>query len=183
MTLVDHVEIHLGQIARGWSEGDGSGLRVLEFRNVPDQDAFSLLTLGLGEHILRTPKGKEIRHELLFSARGRSSSEAFVSLLLLVAESLLPQHDALVRGQVINLSEETRLKTGLEALYCAMPVLFDDALAQYNGTVPPTVIVWMLPIKREEAAFVHSQGWAAFEDQLESADEDLLSFDRESVLR
>jgi len=55
-------------------------------------------------------------------------------------------------------------------------------LATYEETLPPTVIVWLVPILPAEAAYVRDAGWEQFEDLLERSDVDLFDLQRASVV-
>ncbi len=63
-----------------------------------------------------------------------------------------------------------------------MPVLHDERLRTFNGTEPPTVFAWIVPIHEEEAHYVRERGWEAFEERLEAADPDLCDLEREPVV-
>ncbi len=68
MSLVDHFERYLGEIAAGWS-GDGGGhpvaFQVVRFPRVSGNGTIGFATLGLSRCPLRSASGKEIRQKLL----------------------------------------------------------------------------------------------------------------------
>ena len=99
--LPEHYERHLGTIDRGWSDKSQThGVRVVSFRDQPESGITTFATLGLGRHILGQPSGRQIRQELLISARDNHSADMLARLLMSVAEHILAEHKALLRGEV-----------------------------------------------------------------------------------
>jgi hypothetical protein len=88
----------------------------------------------------------------------------------------------LVRGEVVGpggpLWPESRL-TGLRA---TPPIFFEQGFQVLRGRRPTTVLVLLIPIADDEAAFVAHRGWDAFEEHLEAADPDLFELHRGSSL-
>jgi len=70
----------------------------------------------------------------------------------------------------------------LNAIYAAIPVVFDEGFATYSDTSPPTIFVWLIPLHGTEAKFVKKNGWSQFEDILEAKDPDLWDLNRDPVL-
>jgi hypothetical protein len=70
----------------------------------------------------------------------------------------------------------------LNAVYSTIPVIFSEGFATFGGTLPPTVLVWLLPLHGVEAEFVKRNGWNEFEEMLEAKDIDLLDLNRKSIL-
>lgn len=102
--------------------------------------------------------------------------------LLTVAHDLISTHRALLRGEVIGPRGPIVAGSVLEAYYCALPVYFKDGLATFRGTVPGTVIIWVVPISHAEAHFVWEHGWQKFEDLLIARDPDLMDLRRNSLV-
>ena len=73
----------------------------------------------------------------------------------------------MLRGEVIPLSTELAERMGFSAVYCTIPVFFDDDFCAYEESSPPTVMVWVLPIYKSEADYIEANGWESFEDLLE----------------
>lgn len=119
---------------------------------------------------------------MVFSTSDTELSNLIVSCLFFICESILKDHSALLRGQVVRLPKEAAEKLGFEAVYCAIPVFLDDDLATFNGSQPPTVIVWVIPIYKSEADFIDVNGWDKFEDVLEEKDPDLFFLRRAPVI-
>lgn len=80
---------------------------------------------------------------------------------------MLAQNRALLRGDVVGPSAPLIAGVRVCGVYASNPVFFDDAFATFAGSTPPTVIVYLIPLPREDAALVRSLGWEAFEEKLE----------------
>lgn len=183
MNIIEHAEKFLGNISRGWSSKPSSdGLQVVCFENAPFEAVDTFMTAGLSHHDLRISDNKTVRQELILPVASTGLSEMLVSLLLFIGELILRNHVALLRGQVIRLPRDAAERLGFDALYCAIPVFLDDDFATFNGSQPPTVIAWVIPIYKSEADYVDAYGWSKFEDMLEEKDPDLFSLERESII-
>ena len=174
--LPRHLESFLGSIDRGWS--DNGPIQIGRYRDQPVRGVDTFGTLGLSRKPLPMSKGREVRQEFLVSVYRRFDSDAIASFLLTFAEYVEAQATALLRGDVIGPSSSIIPHVKAEGIYAAMPVFFDDALATYATTSPPTVIVWLIPILRPEAFYVRSHGWQAFEELLEKVGVDFWDLNR-----
>src|SRR5215510_12237520 len=90
--LINHIESHVGRIARGWSElKDGTTLpfKLLEISGSPVKDAVTFTTLGLNKTLLVWPDRKTTRMELAFSCYDRFQFWDIGGLLATVAQDLL----------------------------------------------------------------------------------------------
>lgn len=175
-----HVESHLGPIARGWGGygGEVATMQICLFEERPVPGTVTYSTLGLSRHILTMPGGREVRQELLLSVALRFTSEERAKLLAHVAEGIVREHRALLRGQVVSLGHRIERGSGCDSLYVAPPVVFPEKLSVFDDTQPPTVFAWLVPIHAEEAELVARIGWNEFEDRLERADPDLFDLER-----
>jgi hypothetical protein len=102
--------------------------------------------------------------------------------LFSLCEAITNRGKAVLRGEVIPLSSEIAKRIGFEAVYCAIPVFFDDGFATYGESSPSTVIVWALPIYQREVDYIEKNGWEAFENLLEEKDPDLCALDRTPII-
>lgn len=183
MDFIEHVEKYLGKISLGWKDKSVTdGLQVVSFSHSPFEAVDTFMTIGLSHHELTVSDKKKVRQELVFSTSDTELSNLIVSCLFFICESILKDHSALLRGQVVRLPKEAAEKLGFEAVYCAIPVFLDDDLATFNGSQPPTVIVWVIPIYKSEADFIDVNGWDKFEDVLEEKDPDLFFLRRAPVI-
>lgn len=177
--LVQHLEAQLGPIVDGF--GDQAALNVVRFADRPQAGVTTYCTLGLGQHLLRLPSGKQVRQELLLSVHDSYDPVAVASALLTLAERLIQDHRALARGEVMGPSAPLIAGVRARAVYASLPVVFDDALMTFHGTNPPTVLVWLIPMPPEEAEYVRDHGWEPFEEALESAEAELWDLNRNPI--
>lgn len=182
-SIDQHMERHLGPIARGWVDraGEPAAIQVCLFQERPIPGTVTYATLGLSHHILEMPGGREVRQELLLLAAHRFADDDRAKLLAHVAEGVVREHQALLRGQVFPLGYPVAPGSRCNSLYVALPVVFPDGLATCSDTQPPTVFAWLIPIHADEAALAARLGWDAFEDRLERLDPDLFDLSRPSI--
>jgi hypothetical protein len=179
--FIEHVESHLGPIQ------DGARLRAgisgVRFCDRPHRGSSSFLTLGLSHHVLTQRHRPGVRVEFILACK-----DEFVdllnplSVLADVCDEVEPAHSAPARGTVFGPRGKFFEGSEMEALYCAAPVYFPDALGTFTGFPEPFVLIWLVPITRPEAIYVHSDGWEAFEELLEGFDPDLLDLERRSLV-
>lgn len=184
MNRVDqHLEHFLGPVARGWATpAEPEGVQVCLFRGRPDADSVVYSTLGLSRHVLRMSDGREVREELVIVLRESFTHETMSNLLFHIAEPVVAQHCALLRGEAICLGYPLSPGSLCKHLYVAMPVVLPDGFSTCTATSPATVFAWLIPITDPELRMIQSAGWGAFEELLESRDVDLLDLNRTSVL-
>jgi hypothetical protein len=183
MTLIDHLENHLGEISHGWKDNSSVfDFRVVSFENQPFGGVRTYSTLGLSDFILPMVKTKEIRQELIFSANERFDIEQVASFLSTFAESIASSNKALLRGDIIGPTGPVIFGTLLNSVYSAIPVVFEESFAVFDETNPPTVFVWVIPIHETEVNFVRSKGWKKFEAMLESKEPDLWNLTRDPIV-
>jgi hypothetical protein len=182
-SLVEHIESHLGKMDFGWTlQQSLSNVQVACFHDRPVVRASTYVTIGLSHHILRMPGNREVRQELVFTVYDSFDAEKIASFLLTFSDYIITKREALLRGQVVGPTEPIVPGIKMNAVYAAIPVLFDDSFATFDGTSPPTVFVWLLPLHASEASYVQDNGWNKFEDLLEEKDPKLLDLNRQSVV-
>jgi hypothetical protein len=184
--LIEHLESHLGPIQVGWKDSDGTvwPFHVLRFSGGPLANAVTYSTLGLSDTPLPSPVSpKQVRHELLFMARPAFGDRNIPALLHQVGTEALGRGRPYLRGDVIGPRGTLMPGTAMEALYVSLPVYLPDSFATYRSPAGVAcVLAWLVPITRDEAAFVKTGGWDAFEDQLVRVDPDLLNLSRGSIV-
>ena len=182
MTIIDHLEQYLGKIEQGWKDSKSDeGIQIVAIKNSPYESVSTLSSLGMSNKELDLSETKRVRQELIFSTYSMDVSENIVSFLLSLCEAIINRKKAVLRGEVIPLSSQLEKRIGFSAVYCAIPVLFDDTFAIYAKTCPSTVMVWIIPIHQNEVDYIKNNGWEAFESLLEEADPDLCSLKRSSI--
>ena len=182
MTLINHIEKHLGKIDKGWKlKHKQSPIQVVRFIDQPFEGMTTYMSLGLSKHPLNLKQGKDIHQELIFSAHEKYPSEQIASFLVTFAEYLLSRKKALLRGDVVGPSTPLIPGVPVNSVYSSIPVFFDDSFYVYKGHQLPTVFVWLIPLLEDECKFIKQDGWNSFEDMLESKNPDLLDLDRSSI--
>ena len=136
----------------------------------------------MSKKVLKLNEVKNVRQELVFSVYSMVITSMIVSCLMSLCEAILGRGKAVLRGEVIPLTTELAERMGFSAVYCTIPVFFDDDFCAYEESSPPTVMVWVLPIYKSEADYIEANGWESFEDLLEEKDPDLCSLEREPVI-
>ena len=178
-SLVEHIESHLGKMDSGWTLQEPlTNVQVVRFRDRPAVGISTYVTIGLSYHILQMSEGREVRQELVFATYDHFNTEGIASFLLTISDYIVKKHKALLRGQVVGPSDPIIHGISLNAVYAAIPVLFDDSFVTFDYTSPPTVFVWVLPLHASEANYVRHNGWDTFEHLLEEKDPDLLDLKR-----
>lgn len=182
--IIEHVESYLGKIDQGWSAPPESSSKfsIACFRDQPVEGVSTYVTLGLNHHILSMPEKREVRQELVLSAFESVPSDEIVSFMLRFTDLVLSRHEALLRGQVVGPGQPLFSGSAVNAIYASMPVIFEEGFNTFEGTSPPTVLVWLIPIFSDEARYIEEHGWEDFEDILEQKDPDLWDFGRQSVI-
>lgn len=178
--IVQHLEAHFGKIARGW--GDAGGIQVAQFPDQPQKGIVTYSTLGLSSIPLPMNQGRTVRQELIFSVESSFDARSVASFLVTFAEYVRAQNRALLRGDVVGPSDPLIPGVRASAVYASLPVFFDDDVATYHGSSPPTVLVWLIPLPPEDAEFVKAQGWESFEDKLEVASVDFWNLNRAPLM-
>jgi hypothetical protein len=182
-TLPEHIAAYLGRVEDAWHlETETPGLEVVKTSNHPVRGACAYATLGLSNTVLRMPGSRTVRQELVFATYERFSAPDIASFLLTFGASILSLGEALLRGDMIGPQNPLIPGVSATSVYCTAPVPFDERLATYDGSDPPTVFVWILPATSDEAEFVMRNGWRKFEELLESREPDLWDMNRPSVV-
>ena len=177
-SLIAHLERHLGRMSGGYTAGT---IQVGSFRDIPQPGVTTLVTLGLSKHILRTPRGKNLRQELVTTAATKHDADRLGGFLSSLAESLARSHRAVLRGELLGPSESIA-GTNMRSAYATVPSLFPEEFGQLDGTDPDTVFAWIIPVTDDEATFVRGHGWSRFETALEAREPDLFNLERASVV-
>jgi hypothetical protein len=178
-----HLERYLGQIRQGWKPvGEPQGVQVCSFDNQPRDSAVTYSTLGLSQHVLAMPDDRCVRQEIVLAIESQYRDHTLANLLFHVAAPIIHNHRAILRGDVIDPGGRILPRATCTHLYATSPVVFPDGFEIFEGSSPPTVLVWLIPITHPEAHFVHAHGWSTFEDALEENDPDLFDLRRSSIV-
>jgi Suppressor of fused protein (SUFU) len=183
-SLVQHLEAFLGPIAAGWAE-DGSGqklpFQIVRFDPREGESHVTFATLGLSRHILGSPS-RETRQELVIAVQKEWVATEIVGLLVSLGELVVERHRALLRGEVLPPRGRIVPGSTLEGIYVSPPVFAPDDFTVFDGSKPPTIIAWMVPISRPEADAIDAHGWSWFEGRLAALQPDLFDLGRPSIV-
>lgn len=183
MKIIEHVEKYLGQIDQGWKDkSSGDGFQIASFDDTPGETLSTYVSLGLSDQPLELSEVKKVRQEIVFTVYTLAISNMIVSLMLSLCEAIVGRGKAVLRGEVVPLSKEIAQRIGFDAVYCTIPVFFDDEFGACDESSPSTIMVWVLPIYQSEADYIATHGWESFEDMLEEKDPDLCSLERSPVI-
>jgi hypothetical protein len=174
--VVKHLEHHLGEATGGW--GDKSRIQVLHFPARPEPGIVTYATLGLSDAVLPMGNGRTVRQELLLAVRAAFDPAAVAGMLTSFADYVVGQGRALLRGDVVGPSDPLIPGVEARAVYAAMPVVFPEGIDTMRESTPPTVFVWLAPLRVEDAEYVRFHGWSAFEDALERVPLDFWDLNR-----
>jgi Suppressor of fused protein (SUFU) len=155
-------------------------LHVLRYRTGEHSDVATYVTLGLAELVVRQETG-DVRQELLFECHQRFASDAWVSVLTFVAGRVAIDGAAVPAFEVVALDTALRKVTGVAALLCFTPIYHSSSLHVIEGTDPPTVVVWLVPLHETEAALARRDGWESLVSILEQRQPDLLDLKRRPI--
>jgi hypothetical protein len=186
MTILDHLEQHLGPIEEGWST-NASGFKlpfiVARLPGGPLEDMKVFATAGLSDHLLTSRvSSKVIRQELAFVVQASFGDRNIPGLLQQVGMNALEKHTAYLRGDVVGPYGRLFDVGEMEALYVGIPVCLPPSFESFtrkDGEI--TVMAWVVPISASESAFVRRNGWEAFEDELARLQPDLSDPARRSI--
>lgn len=184
--LVRHLETHLGQISGGWKDSDGTDwpFYVVRFLGGPISDTVTYSTLGLSDVPLPSPvSDKQVTHELIFMTRLLTSDRNVPAILHELGVEAISRQRPYLAHEVIGPRGTLIEGTKMEALYVTVPVYLPDSFAVCQSPEGASrVFAWLVPITRDEAAFIRTKGWKEFEELLCSTDPDLLDLNRSSVV-
>lgn len=180
-TLINKLERHLGEICHGWSNdelGNPSPIQIVECAGGIYPNTVSLATVGLSRYALQG-EGKKIRHELFLSFHMQQPVDSIALMLQEIAQSAILRSAPILCGEVVR---PVRNKTDIVALFAYTPVYYPEEFwAAQDEFGSAIVIVWLVPMTRDEAEFVEINGAARFEELLAKADPDLFDLNRPSI--
>jgi Suppressor of fused protein (SUFU) len=186
MRLPDHLERFLGIIRGGWTkDADGRKMpfSVVEFANGPRPNTATFSTLGLSKMPLHAETAlTHVYQELVIVVPDWLRVGPVPGILQQIGQEAIRSGRAVLRGDVIGprgplFSADSKM----EALYATNPVCFPDEFASYRAGDRDVVLVWLMPISRNEAEYVRAHGWSRFEEELVKADLDLTDLLRRTL--
>lgn len=182
MTLIDHLERHLGPIAEGWrGNAPPSTIQIVRFADRPEPGVSTYMTLGLSKILLPASDSGPVTEELLVSAYDHVPRNELASFLMTFAEFVVEKNRALLRGDVVGPASPIVPGVAASAVYAAIPALFGDGFARFADATGPIEIIWLIPMPAGEARWVKQHGWKAYESALMQTEVDFFDLDRPAV--
>jgi hypothetical protein len=186
-SLIEHLELYFGRIETGWGPGKSvdPAIQVVEFRGGKVPGVTVMSTLGLSSFAMSsTASKKKIRQELFVLVRNGQLDPQLPAALDQVARERVAVDRAVLRGEVLEKQDHIMQQRDFVAFYATLPIYYPNSFWTFHtkdegGDV---VFCWLLPIKKDEQSYVHQNGWAAFEELLDSASFDLFDLGRPSLL-
>lgn len=182
MSLIKHIEKHLGRIYEGWQDQSDKSIQIALFKNQPQKGVSTYQSIGLSNYVFQLNSKKELRFEILFSLCESNESISVVEMLANISSYMIETKNPLKRGQLISLQENRFLGEKIIALYCCNPVFFEESYFEYSGMPQPVVFVWLMPVLEGEAKVIQTDGWQKFEDILENSNCDFWDMNRAECL-
>ena len=102
-------------------------------------------------------------------------------LLFQVAGRLIRRGDGLHRGEILGPHGRLFDRGEMTALYAVVPGCLADEFSVYETATGAVVMTWLVPITDDEANYIRTHGWRAFEDALLAEDPDLTDLLRPSL--
>jgi hypothetical protein len=148
--------------------------QVVKFDDGPLDGVAAYSTLGLSQYVLAVPGKAPIRIELLMMVR-RGLFERYVpSLMQQLAEEMIHEGRAPLRGEVIGPRGLLDPDTRLEAFLVYGPVYQPKEFAVCeDADSGPIIIAWLVPLFPDEASFADTHGWEALDSLLVEHDPDV----------
>jgi hypothetical protein len=155
-------------------------LHILRYDTGDRNDVATYVTLGLSALVVTQELGV-IRQELIFECYRRFAREHWVSALTYFAGMVALDGAALPAFQVVEMDVTLSRVAGVEAMLCYSP-LYHPPLHVIDRTEPPTVVVWLLPLRKAEAELARRDGWEPLVTLFEERQPDFLDLRRRSVV-
>lgn len=120
--------------------------------------------------------GRAVRVELVFACDARFACDEIPIAMSLICEPAVRSGLAPDMHGVWPMPAFPGTAVASFILYA--PCLWDDAAAQVDGTMVPTLVGYLMPLSPGETALVDARGSAALEEHLERATVDVLDLAR-----
>jgi hypothetical protein len=176
--LIRHLRKYLGDSDAGWLE-DALGIQVWRFKDKPVVGAATYTTVGLSKHLLAQDEKRSIRQELVFSCYDDFAALPIENRLFSVSRDLISSHKALIQGQILGPRGRLFDDVKAEALFALEPTLLPRGFAEFTESDGSTVImVWLVPLLQEEAAFARQHGWNVLDSLMVELNPDVMDLGR-----
>lgn len=188
--VIAHMQRYLGTVSEGWqpggSEGEETGIALVQWDERPDEDHVIVSTFGLSRLPLFQGEGAELRQEFLIVWPEEELTDSVLSHLYAAAQTMATTGEAFPRGGLLPLPQTPPLPSGtdepLVAWYATVPYFMPREGVLLEAVEPPLVLTWLLPVYENELQFITLSGAEAFEDLIVEAREKSFVWPRESLV-
>lgn len=172
--VTEHFEEYLGEIKEGWrtpnrEDETDNNFALAQFSLAPSEGWAVLGTYGLSREVLSQGEENELRQELLMCWPEDEISDATLSHLHAVAQTVQHTGEVIGRGALLAIPPQPELATGggkpWAAWYVTMPFFLPEGGILMDAIDPPIVFTWLFPVYADEAEYIELEGADAF-DQL-----------------
>lgn len=189
MSLIQHIEAHLGVIQGGWNkdvEGNDVSFQVVRCDGETiGRPETAFITLGLSNFPLKSRSGKMIRHELMYLTCGDYTGweiHNIASVLQDLGRAALREQRPYLRGEVIR-TGGLLSQSGMKDLCVSNPLIHDESFDVYELEDGVSIIIaWVFPVYPNEADYIQTRGWSAFQDLLIQNEPDVMNASRPPLL-
>jgi hypothetical protein len=188
-TIIDHIEQYLGTIQRAWNktpEGEKMDPQIVECAGGLVDYSRAFCTVGLSRHKLspNALNGCPIRQELVILVPEDFEGRTIPALLQQLSSDVLRRHRAFLRGDCIERSNPIFRGKPFYAFLALPPAVLPDDFAVYTDEANNGIVfVLMVPIAKNEAGFVRTNGWSKLEGIFVAQHTDVVDLNRCSVIK
>jgi hypothetical protein len=187
--FIHHLESCFGRIAEGWHllqrAVDGNVLKIdavlCSGGLIPDVAVVS--TVGLSHFQLRSAaSNRSFRQELFLMASDGQINPKMPAILAQIVKERLDANKGILRGEVLSKPGALFDREDFVALYATVPAYLPmDRWTFHDENFGDIVLCSLLPITRQEHAFLNQKGRTEFERLLDNAPFDLFDLNRPTL--
>lgn len=177
--LVDHLEAHLGEMAGGWqSDPDGNELafQIVHYEGRAQAGSEIFSTLGLSDYELSDVAA---RIEFVMIAPLDLTAGTIPPVLLSAGMLPIDADDVPQLGDTFLDIEPLREVSPMDCLYVGRPLYQRPDFNPFDNGDAQVQFLWLIPVYAEEAEFIETEGWQAFEQLMWELDVDPTDFVRD----
>ncbi len=177
--LVDHLEEHLGEMVGGWqNDPDGNELafQIVHYEGKAPAGSEIFSTLGLSDYELADVGA---RIEFVMIAPLGLTAGTIPPILLRAGMLPIDADDVAQLGDTFLDIEPLREVSPMDCLYVGRPLYQRPDFNPFDNGDVQVLFLWLIPVYAEEAEFIETEGWEAFERLMWELDVDPTDFVRD----
>ena len=159
MTVPNHIEYYLGEIARGIKSCNSNGVNTAIFPDVPENGLTSYVTLGLSKYDLNYKS----KFELVFVCSNLEEEINIANMLIWMADLIIRKSRPVLCGEIVYLPQTISKNTKMNCLLIYTPFYFPEDFQVAKTQNGDVVLPLLIPIYIEEAKFIQEKGIESFE--------------------